>query len=323
MVDNVVEAGAGDTTHEPVPASARARELLGGAYDTHIHVAPDVVPRIVDDLTLARRFAALGMAGFILKSHYNPTAERASVVRAAVPGIQALGAIVLNRAVGGMNPLAVEIAAREGARAVWLPTVDSVNESHERDVDPSHPSERVPVWVKLQLELREQGIEIPPVAVVDATGAVLPETRAVLERVAHHGLLLATGHLARDEIFAVVDAALEAGIAEIVITHPEFPAQNLSVADQSALAARGALLERCMTTPHTGKIAWEQWIQNIRDVGPQHCVLSTDLGQVFNPPVEDGMAIMVDRLLAAGLNDEEVQVMAAANTRRVAGADPW
>jgi Family of unknown function (DUF6282) len=303
--------------------SARARELLRGAYDTHIHVAPDVVPRIVDDLTLARRFAELGMDGFVLKSHYNATAERAAVVRGAVPGVQALGAIVLNRAVGGLNPLAVEVAAREGARTVWLPTVDSVNESHERDVTSHNPAAKVPVWVKLQLELREQGIEIPLGPVVDEAGAVLPETRAVLERVAHHGLLLATGHLARDEIFAVVDAALDAGITQIVITHPEFPAQSLPVEDQRRLAQRGALLERCMTTPHTGKIAWEQWMDNIRAVGPEHSVLSTDLGQVFNPPVQDGMAIMVDHLLAAGFDEQEVHLMAVRNARRVAGADPW
>jgi hypothetical protein len=307
-------------TAQPITVSGRARELLRGAYDTHIHVAPDVVPRIVDDVTLAQRFAALGMDGFILKSHYTSTAERASVVRAAVPGIHALGAIVLNRAVGGMNALAVEVAAREGVRTVWMPTVDSVNESHERD---AVAGAKVPVWVKLQLELREQGIEIPPVPVIDDSGAVLPETRAVFERIAHHGLLLATGHLARDEIFAVVDAARETGVKEIVITHPEFPAQSLSVDDQKRLAAQGALLERCMTTPHTGKIAWEEWIAHIREAGPEHSVLSTDLGQVFNPPVEDGMGIMVDRLLAAGFDDEEVQVMAVANTRRVAGADPW
>jgi uncharacterized protein DUF6282 len=304
---------------ESLVVSDRARELLRGAYDTHIHVAPDVVPRIVDDVTLARRFLELGMDGFTLKSHYTSTAERAAVVRAAVPGIDCRGAIVLNRAIGGLNPLAVEVAAREGVRTVWLPTVDSVNESHERE---AAPGVKVPVWVRLQLELREQGIEIEPVPVVDDAGAVLPQMRAVLERIAHHGLLLATGHLARDEIFTVVDAALDEGVKEIVVTHPEFPAQSLSVADQRALAERGALLERCMTTPHTGKIPWDVWIQNIRDAGPEHSVLSTDLGQVFNPPVEDGMGIMVDRLLAAGFSDEEVRVMAVVNSRRVAGAAP-
>lgn len=304
----------------PVP-SRRAYELLHGAYDTHIHVAPDVVGRIVDDVTLAERFKQLGMDGFVLKSHYTSTAERASVVRRAVPQVTALGAIALNRAVGGMNPLAVEIAAREGARIVWLPTVDSVNESHERD----HPhGATVPVWVKLQLDLRQQGIEIPPVAVVDHDGALLPETHAVLERVAHHGLVLATGHLSRDEIFVVVDAARAAGITQIVVTHPEFPAQALSVADQLTLVRDGGvLLERCMTTPHTGKISWEEWISNIRESGAEHSVLSTDLGQVFNPPVEQGMAIMVDHLLDSGFSEEEIHVMAVENTRRVAGVDPW
>jgi hypothetical protein len=296
--------------------SDRARELLRGAYDTHMHISPDVVERIIDDISLAQKFKELGMDGFVLKSHYGSTAERASVVRAAVPGVNVLGAIALNRAVGGINPLAVEIAAREGARTVWLPTVDSVNESHEREAP---PGAKVPVWVKLQLDLREQGIEIPPVPVVDEDGVVLPAVREVLGMIARHGMLLATGHLGRDEIFAVIDAALEEGVSDIVITHPEFPSQNLKVEDQRALAERGALLERCFTTPHTGKVSWEQWIANIRDCGPESSVLSTDLGQVFNPPVEDGMALMVDRLLDAGFEEEEVYVMAVVNTRLVAG----
>jgi len=212
----------------------------------------------------------------------------------------------------------VEIAAREGARTVWLPTVDSVNESHEREAP---AGAKVPVWVKLQLELREQGIEIDPVPVVDDGGAVLPHLREVLGMIARHNMLLATGHLSRDEIFAVVDAALEAGVRDIVITHPEFPSQDLNVEDQKALADKGALLERCFTTPHTGKVTWETWIENIRATGPESSVLSTDLGQVFNPPVEDGMALMVDRLLDAGFTEEEVYVMAVVNTRIVAGAE--
>jgi hypothetical protein len=295
----------------------RARELLRGAFDTHLHVAPDVVERRIDDLSLARAFAELGMAGFVLKSHYGSTAERARVVRAAVPGVEVLGAVSLNRAVGGVNPLAVEIAAREGARTVWMPTVDAVNEAREREAPPGTP---VPVWAALQRELRAQGIEIQPVPVVEADGHVLPETREVLQMIARHRMLLATGHLGRDEIFAVVDAALEEGVEEIVITHPEFPSQNLAVEDQRALAERGALLERCFTTPHTGKVSWDRWLENIRAVGARSSVLSTDLGQVKNPPVEDGMALMVDRLLDAGFSEEEVHVMAVVNTRRVAGA---
>jgi len=46
--------------------SERARELLRGSYDTHMHISPDVVERITDDISLAQKFKELGMAGFVL-----------------------------------------------------------------------------------------------------------------------------------------------------------------------------------------------------------------------------------------------------------------
>jgi hypothetical protein len=131
--------------------------------------------------------------------------------------------------------------------------------------------------------------------------------------------VLATGHLSRDEIFAVVEAAREEGVQEIVVTHPDFPSQDVPLDDQASLAAGGALLERCLTTPHTGKVTWERMFEAIRTTGPEHSVLSTDLGQVANPPVEDGLGLMVDRLLAEGFDEEEVHTMAVVNTRRIAG----
>jgi uncharacterized protein DUF6282 len=306
--------------HDGHPApSDRARELVRGGYDTHVHIAPDVVDRRVTDIALARRFAEVGLAGFGLKSHYTSTAERARVVSEAVPEVDTIGAITLNRAVGGLNAVAVEIAAREGARIVWFPTVSSENEQHE--VLAADRQVKVPVWVRFELELREAGVVPAPVAVVDGTGAVVEPARAVLGIIARHDVVLATGHLAREEIFAVVDAAVDAGVRRIVVTHPEFPSQRLSVEDQVALAERGALMERAFTTPYTGKCSWEQVFAATRAVGAARTVWSTDLGQVFNPPVEDGLAIMADEFLAAGFDEEEVRTMAVTNTRWIAEAN--
>ena len=290
--------------------SERARELVRGAFDLHVHVAPDVVERRIDDVGLARRFLEVGLAGFVLKSHYTSTAERARVVSAVVPEVRALGAIALNRAVGGLNALAVEIAAREGARVVWLPTVDSINEAGELELKPGATP---PVWVRLQLELRERGLPIEPIALDDVGLA------AVLASVAAHGLVLATGHIGREEVFAVVDSALDAGIEHVVVTHPDYPAQAFSTEEQVELARRGAWIERCFTTPHTGKVSWEQWLESTRAVGAERCFLSTDLGQVANPPVEDGLPLLADRLLEAGFSEEDVRTMAVTNTRRIAG----
>ncbi len=309
---------AARTPSHPTP-SQRARALVRGGYDMHVHIDPDFVPRIIDDVTLARRCLDLGIAGFQMKSHYTSTAERARTVNAAVPGIRAIGAIVLNQAVGGINPLAVEIAAREGARTVWMPTVNSVNEMEE--VHSFAPGAPMPVWMKFELSLRDAGVEPQPVAVLDDAGDLLPAVHRLFDVVARHQLVLATGHLSKPEIFTVVDGALAAGIRDVVVTHPEFPSQNLSLDEQADLARRGALLERCFTTPFTGKVPWQHVFDGVRASGVENNVLSTDLGQVFNPPVEDGMALFADSLLDAGFTDEEVQTMAVANTRRLAAED--
>jgi hypothetical protein len=275
---------------------------------------PTFAPRRITDLQLAERCLELGLAGFGLKSHYTATTERAAVVSAAVPGVRTLGTITLNHAVGGLNPTAVEVAARQGARIVWLPTVSSENEFGE--VEHADPDGNVPVWVRFELDLRAAGVRPKP---VDGDGEPLPELLEVLHVIANHDLVLATGHLARDEIFAVVDAAVAAGVDLIVVTHPEFPSQAITPADQQALAARGALMERAFTTPYTGKCTWEAIFAATRAVGACSTVWGSDLGQVFNPPVEDGLALMADRFLEAGFTDEAVRIMAVENTRRVAG----
>jgi hypothetical protein len=285
--------------------------------DVHVHIAPDVVERRIDDVSLARRCEEVGLAGFVMKSHYTSTAERASVVRAVVPGIAALGALVLNRAIGGMNALAVEIAAREGARVIWMPTTDS--HAEREHLAHQGPNANLPVWAKVEAEFNERGIKSGPVAALDNAGELLADTRLVLEVVAEHGLVLATGHLGREELFPVVAAAREAGIEHVVVTHPDFPAQDLSIDEQRELADLGAWIERCFTTPYTGKCSWDRWIEGIRAVGPGRTILSSDLGQIRNPPVEDGLPLMADRLLDAGFGEDEVRTMAVTNTRALAG----
>ena len=295
--------------------SDRARELVRGGYDLHIHVGPDVQRRIVDDVTLAHRFAELGLAGFGLKSHYTSTAERSRIVSGAVPGVRAIGTITLNWAVGGMNALAVEIAAREGARIVWMPTVDSPAETAGRR-EPQ-PGDKVPQWAKLQHELRGLGFSIEAVEVTDGAGALLPETQLVLETIARHDLILATGHLGRDDTFAVVDGAFAAGVKTVVITHPEFTCQNFSIEDQVALAERGCLIERCLTTPYSGKTTYEHVFEGVRAVGIERNFFSSDCGNPDYPPVEDGLAIWADELLAAGFSDDEIQAMVVEGSRRL------
>jgi hypothetical protein len=287
-----------------------AWECLQGAHDLQVHVAPDVIERRVDDLDLAREFLAKGLQGFVLKSHYCPTAERAKVVCRAVSGIGAYGSITLNHAVGGLNPVAVELAGRSGCKIVWMPTVDAANETAGRA---DGPTTKLPFWAKIQRELAATGILPPPLTVLDASGAVSNLARGCLERIAQHDMVLATGHLGRREIFALIGAAKEIGVRKVVVTHAEFPSQNLSADEQNELADMGAFIEHCFTTMHTGKAPWKAVLDSIRKVGPERCVLSTDLGQLINPPVAEGFAMFAQKLLEAGFSVAQIRQMTVDN----------
>jgi hypothetical protein len=287
-----------------------AWKAIQGGYDLQVHVAPDVIARRIDDLDLAKEFLAAGLKGFVLKSHYFPSAERAAVVTKAVPGIKAYGAIVLNHSIGGLNPVAVELAGRSGCRVVWMPTVDAANETAGR---PGGANQKLPFWAQIQLELAATGLNPPPMTVIDGNGDLTAPARACLELIRKHDMILATGHLGRREIFALVRTAKEMKLRKVVVTHAEFPSQSLSAVEQAELADLGAFIEHCFTTMHTGKASWGDLMHSIRIVGAGRCLISTDLGQTINPPVAEGFAMFAQTLLDAGFSGEQIQRMAVLN----------
>lgn len=291
--------------------SSAAWDAIRGGYDLQVHVAPDIIARRIDDLGLAKEFLGHGLKGFVLKSHYMSTAERAKVVTAAVPGIKAYGAITLNHSVGGLNPVAVDIAGRSGAKIVWFPTVDAENETAGL---PTGGNKKLPFWAEIQREISAMGIAPPRMTVLDGQGHLTQATRSCLELIAKHDMILATGHLGRKEIFALVKTAREMKVRKVLVTHAEFPSQNLTAEEQLELADAGAMIEHCFTTMHTGKAPWATVMVNIRKVGPERCLLSTDLGQTINPPVGEGFAMFAQTLLDGGFTVEQIRRMAVTNS---------
>ena len=154
-----ISSGTGMSVEAPsalAPAiSDRAWKAIESGFDLQVHVAPDVIARRIDDLDLAKEFLRYRLGGFVLKSHYIQTAERAKVVSKSVPGVSAFGALTLNHAVGGLNPVAVEIAGRSGAKIVWMPTVDAENET--AGFRPISDHKKLPFWAEIQRELGDHG----------------------------------------------------------------------------------------------------------------------------------------------------------------------
>src|SRR5215475_14117665 len=278
---------------ETIKVTDAAWKCLQGAYDLQIHVAPDVIGRRVDDIDCAKEFLQHGLKGFVLKSHDVPTGERAQVVTKAVPGIKAFGAITLNHSVGGLNPVAVELAGR------------------------SQSTEKLPFWAKIQRELEAEGISPPKLTLVDASGNVVDAAKRCMERIKKHNMILATGHVGRKEIFAIVKEAKRMGLKKVLVTHAEFPSQSLTGDEQKELVAEGALIEHCFTTTYTNKAPWDTAFANIRKSGVKNTVISTDLGQTINPPVAEGFAMFVQKLLDAGFSTDDIRTMAVTNPTKL------
>jgi hypothetical protein len=301
---------ASETAAAPVRVTDAAWQAIEGGYDLQVHVAPDVIARRIDDLDLAQEFKQHKLKGFVLKSHYAPTYERAKVVTKASPGITAFGAITLNHSVGGLNPVALEIAGRSGNKVVWMPTVDAANETAGRT---DGPTDKLPFWAKIQRELSATGIAPPPLTVLAANGKVTDTTKGCLELIRKHDMVLATGHLSKKEIRELVKTAKEMGLKRVLVTHAEFPSQNMTADEQVEVANMGAVIEHCFTTMYTNKAPWDAYFDSVRQVGPERIILSTDLGQTINPPVAQGFAMFAQKMLDAGFSAADVRRMCVTN----------
>lgn len=277
---------------------------LAEAIDTHVHTSPDVVPRAQNDLELVQSALGAEMRGVVLKNHYFPTADRARLARMCFPQVAVLGGIVLNAAAsGGLNPDAVKASIKVGGRVVWLPTTSASNHRHYATQHPEPSS-----------------VAVSPVVDVMRNGAPVPELDSILELIAADDLVLATGHVASDEVVAIVRRAQERGVHRIVVTHPELPIVNMPVDTQRDLASKGVFFERCYFSVLAGTKA-TQIVDQIRAVGVASTVLATDLGQVNNPAPVDGFRMYGELLIRGGIREAEWWTMTRANPARMLGLD--
>jgi hypothetical protein len=271
---------------------------LTGAADLHCHFGPDAHrARSVDAFDAGREAADAHHRAVVLKSHDMPTPQLAWAVQQTVGDtVSVFGGICCDREVGGVNPAAVEVALRLGARIVWLPTLTS-----RQDVENG---------IAAQL-----GIPGPGLVVTDGDGALLPETLDVLTLVREHGAILATGHVSAAEHYAVVKEFAQTG--KVLLTHAteDLAGPHLSAPQCRELAGLGAWVELCAMTC-IGALATktlDDMLATIRLVGPDRVTLATDFGQRVNPHPAAGLQSYADGLFACGLTEAEIRRMACTN----------
>jgi hypothetical protein len=290
----VVIAGPAGKTGAP-----QETDILRGTIDIHVHSDPDNVPRSVDGLEAARQARAKGMRGVVLKNHYDPTAGLAYLARKETLGLEVFGGIDLNLTVGGMNAIAVEhmtqVAGGWG-RLVWMSTFDAENQ------------------VRVSKENR-------PFVSVSRNGALLPETKAVIAAITKHNLVMATGHVSAPEALLLLREAHRQGTEHVVVTHAMNPPVSMDIAQMQEAAKEGAFIEFVggSLTAGDANARLDRYADAIRKVGPQFCILSSDLGQKNNALPVDGYAAFLQAMRARGFSEHDLNVMSKDNPAKLLG----
>ncbi len=285
-----------------------ALDLLCGAIDIHIHSAPDVYPRILNDIELALHAQEMDMQAILIKNHFTETAGRARLA-SDVTGFPVFGGVALNLSVGGLNPDAVRVALRLGAKTVWLPTLHSrkfvTNKGHVANL------------------AGEIGKDVEGLYLLKGDGSLKDELYPIFDLIIEHGSSLATGHVSIEEAKVVVREAAKHGVKKIIVTHPLASFVNYTLDDMKEILDLGATwLEHVFndTTRQVGHpITREALFSGIKAIGVEHSIMSTDSGQWLNPIPVQQMGIYIQDMLNFGFSQRDLRKMVSDNPARMLG----
>jgi hypothetical protein len=283
--------------------------LIAGAIDMHIHIDPESrLKRRQDSLQLAQTARDAGLRAIVLKNREYGTVPLALLVQGLVPEVLIFGSITLDNEAGGLNPGAVLAWVRMGAKVVWMPTATAANSKG-----------RV---------LRSRGLDLPGEgqSVFNSHGRLLPEVKEIIQIVKDHDVVLGTGHLAPQEVFALVEEAITAGLKKVVVTHVlqgQLMDVILTNEEIVRLAEMGALIEYSYWTceNNISRVAPGLLVESIKLVGAEHCIMTTDFGQIDNPPAPEGMRAFIRALLQGGVEEKDIEIMVRKNPARLLNLD--
>jgi 3,4-dihydroxy-2-butanone 4-phosphate synthase len=290
---------------------------LKGAIDIHSHLDPDGYGpgnngRMMDVLDMAKLAKEAGMRGFVIKMHYDQTADDAYIVRKLYPDLEVFGGVGTNFATGGLNPAAIrQMADVKGGwgRIVWMPTWDAKHYVEHNGND-------------------------RPFITVAKNGQLTPEAKALIAavaevnhktRVSNGQMVLATGHNAPDEVLLMVKEARGLGLP-VVVTHPLLESVGMNMEQMKQAVEMGAYLE--FVTAFTRQEATiKEYVEAIREIGPEHCIVSSDKGQGRGEEGHDGpsvthvagLAEAAQILRRNGFTEAELDMMFKSNPAKLLG----
>lgn len=283
-------------------------QIISRAYDLHVHIGPEVIPRkyTVDDLA---RVETGKISGCVLKNHFYPTAPM--IVGSRQSSLDTYGSVVLNNALGGMNPEAIYASSLLTTKpvVVWLPTINA------EQFLKTNKYEIAPEWVRDKTKTLKSADETTPVRVTQ-NGRLLPATQAVIEMIAQVSAVLATGHIATDESVLVARQARKLGI-QVIITHPIYQHIAMPVTVQQELADLGCYMEQPYSMFSMDDIPVRRISEQILSVGTDAVILSSDVGQEFSPSPSQALKEFSLLLMEEGISLKGIEQMLVDNPKKI------
>lgn len=303
-----------DTVEENLARDAEAAELLVGAIDLHCHSGPAAMPRILDHHEALLDCAAAKFRALLYKDHFYLGTAHAIMLEKLFPelGVKLFSGIALNNASGGINPHAVDHAAKLGARIVWMPTLSAANHIEQaQGQGKSFP------------KTAQKMLDPVPLRASDANGELLDDTKKVLDIIAEADMILAGGHLDAQEMIKVFAEAKRRGVNRLLVNHPTYLI-GCTDEDIRELVSIGAHIEHsiCMWVEgRAKKFTPEELVRLIEVAGVDRTILSSDLGLTGSPRPVEGFRQVVRLLLEQQVPKDDIRKLVASNAARLIGLD--
>ena len=208
-----------------------------------------------------------------------------------------------------------------GAIALWLPVFNHANTYAKvggreiwwnPDADPSAHSDPLP-WE----EALAKGHYL-----LEEDGRLKDEIADIVRLCADRGVALFFGHATHAEIDRLAELVAALGFDRAVVDHPFSPFVDLDIDHMKRLAAAGITLNFTYDelSPLLG-VDPARMYEAIREVGPEHCTLSSDAGEPLFPNSVECIRLIRGYMEAFGLDADEIRTVSTLNPARIVGVE--
>ena len=188
------------------------------------------------------------------------------------------------------------------------------------DAAPQHDPKGTLFLVNRQYTVSDgyEPAELTEAQVPGSVREMRPEAAAVIAMAKRYGMIVATGHISAEEGLAVVRECAVQGV-QALVTHADNPADCYTTEQQQEAVSFGAVIEHCYFTTYYDRTPAHIVAEQIRAVGVENVILSTDFGQPKSPYSDEGLELYAQVMAKEGFTDGELTMMFRTTPEKLLG----